>query len=55
MYTDVAIKGITLTPTSNRSADSKVKIMDTLVQVHSQNKLILWAYFISYFEGWLIS
>lgn len=42
MHTDVALNGITLTSTSNWSADSKVEIMmDTLVQVHSQNKLIL--------------
>jgi hypothetical protein len=42
MHTGVAPNGITLTPTSNQSADSKDKIrMDTPFQVHLQNKVIL--------------
>jgi hypothetical protein len=52
MYIDAASNTITLKPTSNWSADSKVEIkMDTPVQVHSQNKVILWAYIIFYFQA----
>jgi hypothetical protein len=52
MYIDVTSNTITLKPTSNWSANSKVQIKtDTSIQVHAQNKVILWAYIIIYFEA----